>query len=149
MKIVRLILLSLFLCGYATAEPLLFVTEPFPPFNFEDHGKASGAVPEIVSAVCERIGAECRISVMPWRRALLMAEKGEAYGIFCLSKIPERDAKFYLGSPVVSSAYFLFVRSSNKLVYKSPADLVGYTIGAYGPSGTLRAAEDLARNVPG
>jgi polar amino acid transport system substrate-binding protein len=131
------------------AEAFQFVTEPYPPFNFKKDGKAAGAVPEIVFAVCERLKAQCDITVMPWRRALSMAEEGEVYGVFCISKIPERTEKFRLTRPIVKSAYSVYTINSSKLIYKTPEDLTGFTIGAYGPSGTIRAIEALTKDVKG
>lgn len=148
MKILtRLIFLFGALAGLAAgslrAETWRFVTEPFPPYNYEQEGRATGPMPEIVRAACARLAIQCNIEVMPWRRALQMAEQGKADGVFSLVRIPEREASFYLGPPVVELTYSFFVSSTSSLHYQRLADLNGYTLAAYGPSGTQRALEEL------
>ena len=129
--------------GQAFARDLHFVTEPFPPYNYLEAGRAAGPMPEIVRAACERIAVHCHIEVMPWRRALQLAEQGKVDGAFALVRIPEREASFYLGPAVVDLTYTLFAQKTSLLRYQKQADLNGYTLAAYGPSGTLRTLQDL------
>lgn len=125
------------------AGDLLFVTEPFPPYNYLEAGRAAGPMPEIVRAACERMAVQCTIEVMPWRRALQLAEQGKADGAFSLVRIPEREASFYLGPAVADVTYTLFAQKKSSLRYQQAADLNGYTLAAYGPSGTLRTLQEL------
>jgi polar amino acid transport system substrate-binding protein len=129
--------------GALRAETLRFVTEPFPPYNYEQEGRAVGPMPEIVRAACVRIAIHCNIEVMPWRRALQMAEQGKADGVFSLVWLPEREARFHLGPPVVELTYSLFAQTASPMRYQRLADLNGYTLAAYGPSGTQRTLEEL------
>jgi polar amino acid transport system substrate-binding protein len=130
------------------AEAMHFVMEPFPPFVTDEKGKPEGPFPEVVLAVCASIKVQCKLSIFPWRRAYAMAEKGLVDGIFVLIRSSERDREFYFTAPVLQTAYGVFVRQDSKLVYAAPADLNGYTVAAYGPSGTSTALEEVARQVP-
>jgi polar amino acid transport system substrate-binding protein len=149
MRIGLVLLWGTWISGSAWAAKWQFVTEPFPPFNYLANGAVAGPIPEMVLLICERLKIDCSVNLMPWRRALRTAESGGSEGIFCLSKIPEREEKFYLGSPVVRSMYVVLVNDGSHLVYNQPSDLAGYTIGVYGPSGTQRAAEEITRDIPG
>lgn len=91
-------------CAHA-GTPLQFVTEPFPPFNFEENGKAAGPMVEVLQAVCKEAKLSCSAQIMPWRRALAMAESGQADGIFSILHGPEKAQNFVLSDPVIRTAY--------------------------------------------
>jgi len=131
------------------AETLRFVTESFPPFNYQEEGAASGPMVKIVQSVCGQMKVECKIELLPWRRALLSVEQGEADGIFSLLKVPERARIFHFSTPVIETAYAIYAREGSKFVYRNNQDLAGHTIGVYGPSGTSITLDDLLKSVQG
>lgn len=141
--------LAALLMASAGAENLRFVTESFQPFTYEEGGKGAGPIADIVQSVCGRIKAVCTIDVLPWRRALLLAEQGEADGIFTVLKVPEREKKFFLTEPVVETAYALFALDSGTYPYKTAKDLMGRTVGVYGPSGTSITLADMIKDISG
>lgn len=131
----------------AEAEIYTFATEPLPPFQSEENGKVVGPTVEILYAVCAAAGIQCRAEVMPWRRALSGAQSGQADGLVSTVDQPDRREVLYITRPVLETAYGLFVAQDSHLNYTTPTDLVGYTLGVYGPSGTSTAAEKLAVQV--
>lgn len=142
----RGLLLGLGLCWFATAlqaEPRRFVTEPFPPYTFEQKGQPAGPMVELLKAACARLDWQCTIEVLPWRRALGEAERGEAHGIFAMLDTPQRRAFFHMSSPVIEARYAVFSRQGDDFVYRGPDSLVGREVGVYGPSGSSASLEDL------
>jgi polar amino acid transport system substrate-binding protein len=131
----------------APAQTLHFVTEPFQPFNYDKDGKAAGAMVEVVQSTCVKIGVTCKIEVMPWRRALLLSQEGDADGVFSVLRLPEREEKFHITIPIIESAYVLFALTASNFVYRDPSDLAGHTIGVYGPSGTSITLNALMTGV--
>lgn len=130
------------------AEELRFVTEEFPPFSYSRGAIASGALPEIVNATCARLQWRCRIEVLPWRRALQLAEDGEADGIFTVIQSPAREQAFFITPMLVTSRYDFFTLRSSDFQYSHPDDLRGRLIGVYGPSGTSFVLQESLRNTP-
>ena len=131
------------------APELYFVTEPFPPFSYAEQGKPAGPMVAVLQAVCAELKRSCRIEVMPWRRALALAQRGEADGIFTVVDTPERRAYFHISDPVVDAGYTLFARAGDD--FRLSADrcaLRGRTIAAYGPSATVLALDELVEGVP-
>jgi polar amino acid transport system substrate-binding protein len=128
---------------------MTFVMEPYPPFVVTDKGAAGGPLADVVRAVCAKLQIQCKFESLPWRRAFVMTEKGEVDGILLLVYTAEREKNFYFTEPIVQSTYALFTRQATPLTYASPKDLAGYTIAAYGPSGTSSAAEEVAKHVAG
>ena len=138
----------LVLTGHAQAAPMVFVAQAFPPFVADQQGRAEGPFPDVVRAVCEAMKVPCTVEIYPWRRALRMAEEGEADGILVIQKLPERERYLYLTGPIVQSAYSVFATNTATIMYRQPMDLEGYTLGAYGPSATSQTAESIAQAAP-
>ncbi len=69
MKTIFAALFSLLFTLPSWAGPLTIVTEDFPPYNYEQDGKASGLSSEVVQAVLKEIGLQADIIFYPWRRA--------------------------------------------------------------------------------
>ncbi len=131
----------------APAPRRLFLTEPFPPYTYERAGKPAGPMVDVLDKACEQLGWRCEIRVMPWRRALALAEQGAADGLFTVVDAPERRKYFALSPAVLQARYTVFGRQGESLQYKGPASLEGRTVAAYGPSGTSMMLEELAQGL--
>ncbi|SFN40162.1 polar amino acid transport system substrate-binding protein [Formivibrio citricus] len=142
------LLFGLLFYASAVAEPMLWVTEPFHPYSYKENSKVAGPFAEIVQAACDRLKVECTMEIMPWRRALYMAEEGQASGLFGVAKTPEREKSFFLSDPILETAYSFFALDSTRFRYQKIQDLNGYTIGVYGPSATSRALQNSAQGQP-
>jgi polar amino acid transport system substrate-binding protein len=143
------LLVAIYACPLYAAESLHFVAEPFPPFNYLENGEPSGPTVKIVREVCAHIKIECTFEIVPWRRAMLLAEQGKANGIFAIINTPERAKVFYFSEPIVETAYSLYALDTSKFTYHSDADLAGHTIGVYGPSGTSITLTEMVKPAPG
>ena len=131
---------GLTLMGICQADELRFVTEDFPPFTYASatatEDRAAGPFVEIVAAVCARLRIDCPVQLLPWRRALALAEDGEAQGIFTVIRSPDRERAFHLTRMLVTSRYGVYARSASRFVFHRPEDLAGRSVAVYGPSGT-------------
>ncbi|MHB0765742.1 substrate-binding periplasmic protein [Stutzerimonas sp. NM35] len=137
------------------AEQWTFVTEDFPPFTHpaEDVGSlevgvlAGGPLVEIVQSACARLDRECPIMLHPWQRALRMAEQGEADGIFTVIRSPDRERAFHISRMLVMSRYSVFARDDSNFIFSDPDDLMGRTVGVYGPSGTSWVLSEHLKSI--
>jgi len=141
-------LMALIAAGNSAAENLHFVTEEFPPFSYSRGAIASGALPEIVEATCAILKWQCKIEVLPWRRALQQAEDGAVEGIFTVIQSPARRQAFLITPMLVSSGYDFYTLRSNNFHYSQPDDLRGRQVGVYGPSGTSFILQESLKNTP-
>lgn len=140
-----------FACSPALADdlPLHFVTEPFPPYTYAVKDKAAGPMVDVLQAVCEQLKRSCKIEVLPWRRALSLAQRGIVDGIFTVVDTPERRTAFHLSLPVIDARYALFAQAGADFRFDGDRQaLKGRTIGVYGPSGSSYALEQLVEGVP-
>lgn len=124
-----------------------FVTEHFPPYTRASEGRAGGPMVDVLLAACARLDWHCEIEVLPWRRALSLAETGQVDGIFTVVDTPERRQAFRLSVPVLEGRYTLFARSGQAFAYKDAGSLKGRQIGVYGPSGSSIALNELLQGV--
>ena len=132
------------------AQPLQlrFVAQPWPPFIHSEQGKPVGPFADLVQAACAAIEAHCTIEIFPWRRALQMTLEGEADGLLAILGTSERKEMFHLSPPLIHTAYVLYAQQDSTLHDPTPAMLAGYTVAAFGPSGTSTIAAKLAHSAP-
>lgn len=135
-------------CLPVMAQTLHFATEDFEPFNWGSAGKATGPMVEVVQSVCQTAGLNCPIEVLPWRRALAMAEDGQLDGVFALMKTPAREKKFFFTHPVVRTSLDFFVPATSNWRYRTPDDLSGMTLVVYGRSGSSSVLADMVTQIP-
>lgn len=139
-------------CVFSVAAPAapaawLFVTEPFPPYTYAENGQPAGPLADVLREVCAQLKRECRLELMPWRRALSMAERGEAQGIFAFADAPERRERFHISAPVLDARYTFFTRAGDDFVYRDRQSLAGHTVGVYGPSGASILLTELTQGL--
>jgi polar amino acid transport system substrate-binding protein len=133
--------------AYSADATLHFVTEPFPPFSYEENGVAAGPMNDVILSVCKAAGVTCDAVVMPFRRAIAMGELGVMDGIFSIRNVPERKNAFYLSDPIVKTGNTFFVVKNSSFFYRKPADLDGMTVAVYGPSATLDDLQKLVKQT--
>ncbi|TWI68105.1 polar amino acid transport system substrate-binding protein [Desulfobotulus alkaliphilus] len=128
-------LLSCILCFSlqvrALADPLTLVCDIWPPYQIQENSHVSGFRTELVKNIFEM--AEIPITVIhayPWKRALLMLEKGEVDGLFSANHTPERESyAMYPELPLTESPWVLWTREDSGISYTSFADLRGKRVG--------------------
>ncbi|WP_174873778.1 substrate-binding periplasmic protein [Vogesella oryzae] len=130
----------------ATPSGYRFVTEEFPPYTYAT-SQAAGPMVDVLNALCDRLALSCRIDVLPWRRALQLAEEGRADGIFTVVDMPARRQYFYISPPVIRARYVFAERADTLSPWHSLADIAGRTIGVYGPSASEQALAELGAGM--
>lgn len=81
-------------------HPLEFVTEEFPPFNFNNNGRADGFSSELIRELLRREKLDAPETVLPWPRAYRMAQNNANVGIYSLVRSPEREKLFQWIGPI-------------------------------------------------
>jgi len=112
MKSITLLVLSLALLGSVSiaAEPIRLVTGNYPPYEYEEAGEVKGLVVEVLKEAFARSQLPVEFKVVPWARALWMAQHGEADAVFATIKTPEREQLLNFSNESLiplSSAFFV------------------------------------------
>jgi polar amino acid transport system substrate-binding protein len=106
----------------AIAEPLQLVTEDYPPFAFRDGSELKGAAVEQVELIMKQTGMEHRLEMMPWARALTLAEKQPMHCVFTTAHNAERHPHFKWVEPLLQGRTLLIRKAGSPV---DPKDLDG------------------------
>jgi len=128
-------------------ENLSFAILDFPPFGYSENGKAAGPGVEIITAVCQELGAQCQFQVLPNRRSKQALEDGRVHGHFPLGWNAKRAENHYFSIPIVNTSYAFFSKKGSGLSYKRLEDLQGRMVEVFGPSNTLVSLETLQASL--
>lgn len=112
------------------AEPLKLVTEDYPPYAFRENGELKGTSVEQIQLIMKTTGQEHDIEMMPWARALTLAETQPRYCVFTTTHNAERDQNFKWVEPLLAGRTLLVRKTGSDV---NPADLkqaANYLVGA-------------------
>lgn len=125
--IITALLTTIALLGAKTYN---LVSEPYPPYEYQDNGKNLGMDVEILEAVAKSAGVEFKISFLPWKRALSEVQDGSSDAIFSILHNTERDAfLFYPDKPLFKGKTVIFANDNFKGEIKTVGDLNGKKVG--------------------
>ncbi len=132
----------------AVGEYLRFVTEEFAPFSTRQNGSVEGPGSDVARMICRDLNLECTFEALPLRRAIEIVEAGKADAVFSLARTSERDATMRFTRPYIRSGYAFFTRKDRNYVVVNRRSFAGFTVAAYGPSGTYTSLEAVQREAP-
>ncbi|URK87309.1 transporter substrate-binding domain-containing protein [Rhizobium sp. RCAM05350] len=93
--------LVFFLSGTAHAETLKLLTEEYPPYNFSKNGVISGAAVEQAEVMMKALGTPYTLEILPWARALSLAENQPWTCLFTTGHDDDRDKRFKWVEPIL------------------------------------------------
>lgn len=114
----------------ASAEKLILSTEYYPPYNLRDaDGNPSGVYMDQLKIVLERTHTNYEATVMPWARAIALAENEPMHCVFAAARTPERESRFKWVSPIHTDRNVLVARAGTHFDIKTLEDAKAYTVG--------------------
>lgn len=91
---------------------LLGITENLPPLNYLDDGGAQGFSVELLRLMAAHAGIRLELQVLPWQRAMQVAEANARSVLFSLTRTPEREAQFQWVGPIAQRRILLYKLAS-------------------------------------
>lgn len=115
--IVVLLLVGLMSSSTAFAqETLTFTTEAYPPFSYrDDTGTNRGAGVDQVTTIMADVDSPFRIEIMPWARAIALAETQPMHCVFAAARTSEREKRFKWVLPLFVDRAILVTRQGSGL----------------------------------
>lgn len=114
-------------------------TENLPPLNYEDERTARGFSVELLEAMAGQAKLGLGIKVLPWARAIHMAQSTPNSVLFSLTRTPEREAQYLWVGPISDRRIMVYqLARSAPLTLKTVDDLRGLRVGAVRESATAR-----------
>jgi len=114
----------------AASQPLLFVTEHSPPFQFMgESNDVDGFTTEIVKEALKLTPYQYQIKIYPWSRSFFLAQSKENTCIYLMSRDKERENKFRWIAPIVSTNdYFIGLSERTDITINSIEDVKKYRV---------------------
>ena len=133
-----LFLLTLTSAAHAS-EPLVLLTENFPPYNMSSDGKSfardteiQGIAADLVREMFRRADIPCSMTLrFPWTRVYQQAKDTPNHGVFVLARQPDREALFKWVGPLGPDDWVLLARPASQIKLDSLEQAKGLRIGAY------------------
>jgi polar amino acid transport system substrate-binding protein len=123
------IMLSLAAAPVAAAEAVHFTTEDYPPYNFRQGAEIKGAGYEQVILMMEKVDVPYSIDMMPWARAIALAETTAMHCVFTTAHIPERDGRFKWVEPLAIGRNLMVGHKGSGIDVKNVEEAKAYTVG--------------------
>lgn len=128
----------------ALAERLYISTEEYPPYNFRDiDGHPTGVYMDQLKIILERADIDYEATILPWARALALAEAEPMHCVVAAARTAEREHRFKWVSPIHTDRNILVARSSAHLNIKTLEDAKAYTVGTQRTDYTEAVLESL------
>lgn len=116
----------------APVENLTYITEQFPPFNFQQEGKLQGISVDLLEKMLGHMNLtlnRSEIKLLPWDQGYRMALQENNTAIFSTGRIPERESLFKWVGPISPLKVVLFALKERHIKIDSLEDLRAMKIG--------------------
>nr|WP_319527181.1 ABC transporter substrate-binding protein [Pseudomonas laurentiana] len=140
-KLPAVLIFSIFLLSGAAraSEPLVLLTENFPPYNMAKNGKSfaqdaniEGIAADIVREMFRSADIPYSMTLrFPWERIYKLAMHTPGYGVFVTARQPDREALFKWVGPIGPDDWILLAREDSPITLERLEDARGFRIGAY------------------
>lgn len=117
----------------ASAKDLTYITEQFPPYNFEKDGRLQGISVDLLNIVWERLGANLNsssIKLLPWTEGYQQALSEPNTVLFSTARLPQREQLFKWAGPIGPIRNVLLADRNSDISIESADDLKKYRIAA-------------------
>ncbi|MBX9756978.1 MAG: transporter substrate-binding domain-containing protein [Pseudomonadaceae bacterium] len=127
-------------------EPLTYLTEAYPPYNFSDNNILRGIAVDLLvlaSQQTEQPVQRSQIRLMPWARSYRTVLKTANSVLFSTARTPAREKLFKWAGPIASNRVVLLAKKSRGIHIDFVTDLQHYRIGSIRDD----VAEQLVRDL--
>ncbi len=117
----------------ADLNDIEYITESYPPYNYEENGVVKGITVEILLAATKEVGQPLKrsqLKLRPWARGYRKALSGPMTMLFSMSRTDERESKFQWVGPILKNRVAVLAKKSSGINITSSDDLKKYSIGA-------------------
>ncbi|MDT9001692.1 transporter substrate-binding domain-containing protein [Paucibacter sp. APW11] len=100
--------------AWASEQALVGYTEDLPPLNYHDKDGAQGFSVELLRLMAIQAGLPLTLEVLPWARALQLAEANPRGLLFSLTRTPEREAQYQWVGPISPRRILIYKLASRR-----------------------------------
>ncbi len=108
----------------------VYMTEQYPPYNYEENGEQKGISVDVLRAVWERMGEKAApVRFMPWARAYRDVQEKPGMVLFSMARTPAREDLFQWACPIVTARFMLYALAKNTAKMEKLDDVERYSVG--------------------
>ena len=134
---IRFLYILLFFIVLSTTQAqsvndIKFITEQYPPYNFEKDGQLQGIAIELLEAVFQQMqSGQTRedVELLPWSRGYDTTLSTPNYCLFSTTRTEEREPLFSWVGPISPTIIGLTSRKDNSVNVNTVQDVNAYSIG--------------------
>jgi polar amino acid transport system substrate-binding protein len=112
---------------------LTYITEQFPPYNFQKDGRLQGISVDLLEKAWEIMSTGLNRSVielLPWAEGYQRALDENNTVLFSTARLPQREQLFKWAGPIGPIRNVLLAKKDRNIDISEPSDLEKYRIGA-------------------
>lgn len=112
---------------------LEFITEAYPPYNFQMAGNLRGIAVDLLVAASAKTGSSVKrsdISLQPWARGYRSALNQSNICLFSTTRTDERESLFKWAGPIAKTRIVVMTRKESNININSASDLTKLKLGA-------------------
>jgi polar amino acid transport system substrate-binding protein len=116
-----------------SAKDLTYITEQYPPYNYQVDGKLQGISIDLLEKIWEEMNVSLNrsdIELLPWTEGYKRTLKENNTVLFAIDRSPEREQLFKWAGPIGTDRTVLFTKADRNISISSPQDFKKYKIGA-------------------
>ena len=133
------------MAGCASAgQPVTFTTESYPPFSYRDSdGSFKGISVEQVQIIIQDVEPTSTLEMMPWARAIALAETQERHCVFAAARTPDRETRFKWIVPLYVDHNILVGRTGGNIQAATLDEARRQSVGTHREDYTEKLLKDL------
>ena len=128
-----------------SAKNLTYITEQFPPYNFQEEGKLQGISVDLLEKMWEKMDVNLNRSViklLPWTEGYQRTLDEKNTVLFSAARLPQREQHFKWAGPIGPIRNVLLAKKDKNLNITSAEDLKKYKIGAIDEDSAVQMLQD-------
>lgn len=113
-------------------DAIAFMTEQYPPFNFEKNGVLQGIAVDLLEKMLKEAGStktRKNFQLLPWARGYQNVQAVRNTCLFSTTRTREREKIFLWVGPIFPNKVVLTAEGKKNIVIRSTADIKKYRIG--------------------
>jgi polar amino acid transport system substrate-binding protein len=128
-KLASAFAIATFLSQSAWAGDITFVTEEYAPFNYSETGTIKGIAVDQVHKIASAAGIGYKIEIMPWARAIALAEHQPDHCVFTTGHNKEREGKFQWVEPLLKDQMVMVKRKGETIAANTLEEAIDLRVG--------------------
>ena len=110
-------------------DDIRYMTEQFPPYNFEEDGELKGITVDILREIFEKENINAEIELLPWAQGYSRLKEKENTALFGTTRTKEREDMFRWVGQVANQTIGIIAKKDSDISLKSLENIKNYDIG--------------------